>query len=263
MEITLNKLLKLPNIKTLSEELKIALTDEEKRRNKFYERITPKDKAEFINGKPIFHSPVKIEHNEVGRRLLTLLESYVVLYSLGFVGYEKITLHFTRNSYQPDLCFFTSEQREKFVSEQQLFPPPTFVVEILSKSTAKRDRGIKFNDYAAHGVLEYWIIDPRKQTIEQYFLQKNEYKLLIACSAGIVKSVTVLGFQIEAEWLFNQTLYEAVFQNEQREKFALKSKNKEQEQLLQEKDQILHEQNQQLLEKEKLIQELLEKLNAK
>jgi Uma2 family endonuclease len=51
-----------------------------------------------------------------------------------------------------------------------LFPAPDFVVEILSKGTARKDKGIKKEDYALHGVKEYWIIDPIKQTIEQYLL---------------------------------------------------------------------------------------------
>jgi Uma2 family endonuclease len=44
-----------------------------------------------------------------------------------------------------------------------------FVVEILSKSTAA-NRGVKKDDYSAHGIQEYWIIDPVRKQIEQYIL---------------------------------------------------------------------------------------------
>ena len=37
---------------------------------------------------------------------------------------------------------------------------PDLVVEILSPSTAHRDRGIKLDSYARHGVRQYWIVDP-------------------------------------------------------------------------------------------------------
>ena len=40
------------------------------------------------------------------------------------------------------------------------YPAPDFIAEILSPSTDERDRGIKFEDYAAHGVGEYWLLDP-------------------------------------------------------------------------------------------------------
>ena len=36
-----------------------------------------------------------------------------------------------------------------------IFPARDFVVEILSKSTAKKDKGIKHQDYAAHEIREY------------------------------------------------------------------------------------------------------------
>lgn len=45
---------------------------------------------------------------------------------------------------------------------------PDFVVEILSKSTWKRDCVIKCAKYAQMGVREYWIIDPNKQVITVY-----------------------------------------------------------------------------------------------
>ncbi|PLS19764.1 Uma2 family endonuclease [Bacillus sp. M6-12] len=45
---------------------------------------------------------------------------------------------------------------------------PDLVVEVLSPSTALKDRNQKFNLYEQHGVKEYWIIDPIHQTIEVY-----------------------------------------------------------------------------------------------
>ena len=53
------------------------------------------------------------------------------------------------------------------------------MVEILSKSTEKKDRGVKFNDYESHNVEEYWIIDTNKKVIEQYLLQKGRYELIV------------------------------------------------------------------------------------
>ncbi|NJO00879.1 MAG: Uma2 family endonuclease [Bacteroidia bacterium] len=49
------------------------------------------------------------------------------------------------------------------------FPPPDFIIEILSESTEDRDRGIKMIDYALRQVQEYWLIDPEAKALEQYF----------------------------------------------------------------------------------------------
>ena len=53
-----------------------------------------------------------------------------------------------------------------------------YVVEVLSPSTAKNDRWQKARTYAAHGVPEYWIVDPMNQTVEVYALQDGQYTLL-------------------------------------------------------------------------------------
>ncbi len=64
------------------------------------------------------------------------------------------------------MLFFVS----RLTDDQLLFPAPDFIVEILSKGTASVDKGVKKTDYAAHGVREYWIIDPIRQRIGQYIL---------------------------------------------------------------------------------------------
>ena len=83
------------------------------------------------------------------------------------------------------------------------FPAPDFVVEVLSPSTAAIDRGIKFTDYAAHGVGEYWIIDPDAQTIEQYVLNDRAYELMIKARSGEIASVAVAGFSIPIRAIFD------------------------------------------------------------
>ncbi|MBC8087677.1 MAG: Uma2 family endonuclease [Phycisphaerae bacterium] len=47
-------------------------------------------------------------------------------------------------------------------------PPPVLVVEVLSKSTTKRDRHRKRAAYLAHGVGEVWTISPKYRTVERW-----------------------------------------------------------------------------------------------
>ena len=39
-------------------------------------------------------------------------------------------------------------------------PPPSLVVEVVSPKQEKRDYRYKRSEYAARGILEYWIVDP-------------------------------------------------------------------------------------------------------
>jgi Uma2 family endonuclease len=52
---------------------------------------------------------------------------------------------------------------------------PDLVIEILSPSTAKYDRGYKFNQYLAAGVKEYWIVSPEEETVIVYTLDEGRY----------------------------------------------------------------------------------------
>ncbi len=45
---------------------------------------------------------------------------------------------------------------------------PLLAIEILSPSTAARDRGAKRRIYQAAGVAEYWIVDPDARLIERW-----------------------------------------------------------------------------------------------
>jgi WD40 repeat protein len=75
-----------------------------------------------------------------------------------------------RNDYEPDVCFWRAAQSLAFQRGQLKFPPPDFIAEVLSPTTEKVDRGVKFEDYAANGVGEHWLIEPRLDQVEQYLL---------------------------------------------------------------------------------------------
>lgn len=52
---------------------------------------------------------------------------------------------------------------------------PDLIIEILSESTRKLDRLIKFNLYQRSGVREYWIVDPASRTAAVYTLEEGAY----------------------------------------------------------------------------------------
>ncbi len=203
MDVTVEKLLESPSLVLYLQRLEEVLARERGARERFYEEMTEGDKVEFINGEVIVHSPVKKRHSDCVGRLLTLLRSYVLQKGLGFVGFEKILVQFTRNDYEPDICFFERDKSQSFTGEQMFFPPPDFVAEVLSPSTAGVDRNIKFQDYAAHGVKEYWIVDPDKEVLEQYLLSGTAFELAQKSASGTVKSPVIKGFEVPVRAIFD------------------------------------------------------------
>ncbi|MBI1296486.1 Uma2 family endonuclease [bacterium] len=171
----LEQLFRSPRLPVVAEELGARVAAEAARRQQFIDTVLESEKAEFINGEKVVHSPVKFRHNATAKRLLVLLDAHVNVHGLGYVGYEKLMVSLSRNDYEPDICFFNAETAAGFLPEQMRFPAPDLVVEVLSTSTAANERCIKFEDYAAHGVSEYWIIDPDAETVEQYQLSGSTY----------------------------------------------------------------------------------------
>ena len=56
----------------------------------------------------------------------------------------------------------------RIVEEAGLAGAPDLVVEVLSPSTAERDRGEKRRLYERQGVREYWIVDPAENRVDVY-----------------------------------------------------------------------------------------------
>ena len=212
MDPFVEQLKQSPRLSLVAEEIQAHLEAERERRERFYETVSEEEKAEFINGEIIVHSPVSMRHNLVLKLLLKLLDTYVEQHGLGYVGYEKIMISLTRNDYEPDLCYFGPEKAAQLEPQQTRFPAPDFIVEIVSPSTEARDRGVKFEDYAAHGVGEYWLIDPEAEIVEKYVLEPAEetsaagarYTLRLKVNSGELAASAVPGLKIPVRAVFDR-----------------------------------------------------------
>lgn len=195
MHAHVEQLLASPTFPEELSRLNAAMNEERARRARFYEEITPEMKAEFINGRVIMHSPATNEHSEIRALIVKLLSTYVELHELGAVRDEKALCVFPRNDYEPDIVFFGPAKTAKLRRATLKFPVPDFVCEVLSTSTARRDRGVKFQDYEAHGVREYWLVNPERRELEQYVLERGRYALRMKSRTGEVASVAIDGFR--------------------------------------------------------------------
>ncbi|HIE26558.1 TPA: Uma2 family endonuclease [Candidatus Poribacteria bacterium] len=200
----LEQLIQSPKLPLYLKQLQEFLDKEQQKREEFYQMIAESDKAEFINGEVVFQSPVKLQHDAVSGALFSLIRTFVAMRDLGYVGHEKIMVSLTRNDYKPDICFFSKTKSEQFLPEQTRFPAPDFIVEVLSDSTETKDRETKFEDYAAHGVSEYWLVDPSREFVEQYILQGESYELLIKSNSGCLTSAVITDFEIPIRAIFDE-----------------------------------------------------------
>lgn len=199
----IEKALQMPDAYLFIDRLQAALELEKATRKHFYEIVEENRKMEFINGEIYYHSPVRLWHNQASGFIYQMLDAYVRRNKLGQVGIEKLLVSLTRNDYEPDVCFWSAEKAAEFEPRQAQFPVPDFVAEVLSESTAKNDRGVKYQDYESHGVQEYWIVDPEKQILEQYVLNADGYELRMKSGDGVVHSTAISGFSIPVRAIFD------------------------------------------------------------
>ncbi len=199
----LESLLQAPDLPELIEQARRSLAIEHRMREKFYADITPEYKWEFIQGEVIMHSPALNRHLRATKAIFKLMDAFVSVHHLGEVQIEKAMTSFPRNDYEPDIMFFGMAKMQLIFPDTLRFPIPDLIVEVLSPSTEKRDRGIKFEDYALHGVGEYWIVDAEAETIELHRLQGSVYPPAEPQKEGILTSEIIPGFEMPVRAAFD------------------------------------------------------------
>ncbi|MFB4213383.1 Uma2 family endonuclease [Shouchella sp. JSM 1781072] len=121
--------------------------------------------------------------------------------------------------YELDVCL-TDEEDEKKITEwvkpdlivvcdpdkrkaNKIIGSPDIAIEILSKSTLKLDKMIKFHHYQKAGIHQYWIVDPVYESIDVFILKNGVYQKEGTYANDDVLSVPSFeGFDIHMKDLF-------------------------------------------------------------
>jgi Uma2 family endonuclease len=166
---------------------------------------TPEDgnRYEVIDGDLYMTPPPVVAHQFSSGELHIHIGSYLREHPLGIIFSAPIGLRLDdENGLQPDLVYVSNERRS-IITERGIEGVPDLVVEILSPSTRSRDRGIKLRRYAAAGVPHYWIVDPRRRTLEAHEIGEDGYGQPTVYRAGASFHPTLLpGLEIPIDVLF-------------------------------------------------------------
>lgn len=81
---------------------------------------------------------------------------------------DEPEVHFVRDVELavPDVAGWRRERMPELPDGHRFEVVPDWICEILSKRTAAVDRGEKRETYARFGVGNYWIVDPKRRTVE-------------------------------------------------------------------------------------------------
>lgn len=132
-------------------------------------------------------------HQRVVTDLVVRLGAFVRSNELGHLFVGPFDVLFGEGDYvEPDLLF-VRQDRTAIVTDRGVEGAPDLVVEVLSPSTAARDRGIKLERYRLFGVVEYWIVDPESRTVELWKLSEGVDEPLVLSGADRLRWEPVPG----------------------------------------------------------------------
>lgn len=188
-----------------TEEIRLRMSYEE-----FLSWADEETHAEWVDGEVIVFMPPKTRHERLSRLLYYLLGLYVEHFGLGEVfdaPYEMVLIP-GKLSREPDLLYVSREHAAR-VTAERLNGPADLVVELISDSSVIRDREVKFAEYQAAGIPEYWLFDPRpgQESLRPYALSPDgRYQLIAPDADGRFYSTIIPGFWLDPTWLAQDPL---------------------------------------------------------
>jgi Uma2 family endonuclease len=121
---------------------------------------------EIIDDELVVTPAPSLGHQRIVSELIYRLVGFAREHGLGQAFPGPVDVLFAEGDYlEPDVVFVRAD-RSDVLSDRGIEGPPDLVVEIVSPSTAARDRGVKLERYRHYGVPEYWIADADARSVE-------------------------------------------------------------------------------------------------
>jgi Uma2 family endonuclease len=162
---------------------------------------------EFSDGHLEFLAMPSRLHQRLVKRLLLLLETFVVARRLGEVLTAGMRVRTAETQFKlPDVVFL-SEANEARWGGDRFWEGADVALEVVGRDdrSVERDYGVKLTAYAAAGIPEYWVVDPQQSKVAVHTLPEGgtAYALHGEFSPGQQATSKLLeGFEVDVAALF-------------------------------------------------------------
>lgn len=138
------------------------------------------ERFEIIDGTPYMQAAPSPIHQEVLNSINVQFYNYLVgkqckVYPAPFcvrlTNHKEAKNEEIKKVVEPDITIVCDKSK---LDEKGLNGAPDLIVEVISPTSVKMDRLIKFNKYEKAGVKEYWIAEPEGKIISVFVLQENQ-----------------------------------------------------------------------------------------
>ena len=151
-----------------------------------YYEIPDDIRVELIDGVLYTMNAPTSAHQMIGGLIYTKLMNYVMQNKgkcLPMISPIDVQLDCDEKTMvQPDVVIICDRTK---VIMRCVYGAPDFVVEVLSKSTKKKDSVTKLHKYMNAGVREYWMIDPIRKVVIVYDFESDIYPVIYGFDAKI------------------------------------------------------------------------------
>ncbi len=167
------------------------------------------NRYELVDGKLVLMPPESDRNNLIALYLLT---EFLKLIPIQLIRHKDTEIVVTGNRTKvriPDLMILTEElltalggRRATITSDM---PSPVLVVEVVSLGKASEDRDYRYkrSEYAARGILEYWIVDPQINKITILSLVDGLYEETVFEKDRAIDSNVLTQLSLTAAQIFS------------------------------------------------------------
>lgn len=128
---------------------------------------------EVIAGELVMTPAPGVRHQAIVTDLTVALSLFVRSNEIGQVLVGPVDVLFAEGDYlEPDVVVVL-DRSHHLLSDRGIEGPPDLVIEVVSPSTASRDRGSKLERYRHYGVPEYWVVDPVGRVVEVWLFSSG------------------------------------------------------------------------------------------
>ncbi len=162
------------------------------------------NRGEWVDGEVIPFMTTSARHQRIHRFLFGLIANYLDLRRVGEVFSQTFEMRSReRAAREPDLVVLLDIHRDR-LERVRIRGAADLAVEIISPDSVTRDRRVKLAEYAAAGVPEYWVVDPRegRERLEVLVLDAGgEYRAVEPDADGRLHSTVLPGLWVDPAWL--------------------------------------------------------------
>jgi Uma2 family endonuclease len=154
------------------------------------------NRYELLNGSIVMGPPATWPHANTGARIVRELGNCAAQHQLGKVFDSSIGYRLPSGDIlEPDVSSISTVRLQAGPAPQRgkfLAIVPNLVLEILSMTTAKRDRTEKKDIYERNRVDEYWLVDTDRREVTVFRLTNDRHGSALTFRAGDMLTSVVL-----------------------------------------------------------------------